>query len=171
MGMLFPFIQLDESSLTRSTAGVLSVKALGITTAMLAALSVTRAKMAAVGEQRSSSSGGLSSSSASYIDVGSISITTTGRPVAIGLFADDSAANAYIQGGAGGVVLSLKVIRGATDLGVALTSGTGENECPPGVLKIDTPAAGTYTYKVQMKSSSGGVAVTVNNCIVVAWEL
>lgn len=172
MGLLFPFVQLDETSLTRSTTtGILSVKDLGISTAKLAALAVTRPKQAAVGEQRSASSGGLSSSSASYIDVGSVTITTTGRPVCIGLFADDTAANAYIQGGAGGVVLSLKVIRGATDLGVGLQSGAGNNAEPPGVLKVDTPAAGTYTYKVQMKSSSGGVAVTVNNCIVVAWEM
>lgn len=171
MGLLFPFVQLDEASLTRSAAGVLSVKDLGISTAKLAALAVTRPKLAAVGEQRSSSSGGLTSSSASYIDVGSVTITTTGRPVCIGLFADDTAANAYVMGGAGGVVLSLKVLRGSTDLGVGLTCGANDNHQPPGVLKVDTPAAGTYTYKVQMKSSSGGVGVTVNNCIVVAWEM
>lgn len=152
---------VDESTLTK-TGATLSVKDAG----------VTRPKLAAVGEQRSSSSGGLSSSSASYIDVASVAITTTGRPVAIALVPDDTAANAYVQGGAGGVVLSLKVLRGSTDLGVGLVGAAGATpEHPPGLLKIDTPAAGTYTYKVQMKSSSAGVAVTVNNCILVAWEL
>ncbi len=161
---------------------------LAVTTAKIAALAVTRPKLAALGQQVSSSSGAFSTASGAFVDVTnlSVTITTTGRPVVIALESDGGGLPAYVgtaMGTAGATVTpqgSLRVLRGATeiaqvqvDAALTVSAGTitvGLDVPPPGVLVIDAVAAGTYTYKLQAKVTSG-TNTKVAQCVLVAYEL
>jgi len=192
----------DNTFLTISTAGVISssltvdgstlnissnhvqVAPGGITITQMAANSVgtsqlvngsvTRVKQAAVGQQVSSSSGSFSSSSTSFVNVTnlSISITTTGRPVVLAMVSDGSG-NACSVTTAGQVFVSIRLLRGATEvsrLAVGTVAGGNQELYGPGILAIDAPSANTYTYSVQALSSNG-VAFGISRYVLVAYEL
>lgn len=169
---------VDGSTLEVSSNTV-QVKNSGITTAKIADGAVTPAKLAALGQQISSSSGSFSTTSTSYVDVTnlSVSITTTGRPVFIGIIADTTAAylgSSNTSGGTNGS--SFKIVRGSTDIMISSlrsdnSSATSISRVPPSsVWHIDTPSSGTYTYKVQCISNSG-VSTSAINCKLIAYEL
>lgn len=150
-----------------------------VTTAKLADGAVTQAKRASLGQQLSSSSSNYSTSSTSYVDVTnlSVSITTTGRPVWIGLIPDGSAnvCNVYQSNGvSGSIVVSLKFVRASTDIGLLSSSVASDIDmfvpCSAWQM-IDVPSAGTYTYKVQLKAGSGVSAAGVNYAKLLAYEL
>lgn len=115
--------------------------------------------------QISSSSGSYSTSSASYTDVTnlSVSITTNGRPVIAVLTADSSGGFININEAAGtDIDGDLKILRDASDIfniniSSSATGATAiSNSWAPGsFLAFDTPAAGTYTYKVQVRLNTG----------------
>lgn len=153
-----------------------------VATAKIADGAVTQAKRVALGQQVSSSSGVYSTSSGSYVDVTnlSVTITTTGRPVYVGLQSDGTAGGSLNGGhnaGAQGLG-GFEILRGATVItGVAVgTIAAGAASVyvsvPHSTLHvIDVPAAGTYTYKVQAKTITAGGFAGVENAKLVAYEL
>jgi hypothetical protein len=103
-------------------------------------------------------------------------ITTSGRPVWIGLTADgsnstnpsDPARLAVVSG----VQFYIAIYRGGTNLGwntFANTSDVTTLIPPSAISTIDFPSAGTYTYTVQVYTSNG--SGTVGSCQLVAYEL
>lgn len=146
---------------------------LAVTTAKLNDGAVTPAKLAALGQQTSSSSGTFTTSSGTFSDVTnmSVSITSTGRPIFIGVMSGSAVVQSKLTAGTANS-LTLKLLRDSTDLSqynVAIS--TGASTVPGGAIwHIDAPAAGTYTYKLQAKSDTGG-SVNVDNCKLVAYEL
>ena len=101
----------------------------------------------------SSSSGTFSTSSGSYVDVTnlSVTITTTGSPVIIKLV---SGGNNPTFGGSG--TSYTKLVRGATSLATHIFAVTGYFNS---LDFVDTPSAGTHTYKVQAYASGGSTSV------------
>jgi hypothetical protein len=129
----------------------------------------------------SSSSSTFSTSSATYVDVTNLtaSITTTGRPVEIFLIGD-SAQVAYLSASIGSGTQALgrvKLLRGATSVGeqeFLNTSPTGAIATSVPVSSIrfyETPAAGTYTYKLQALAGSASQAVSIYHAKLVVREL
>lgn len=160
-----------------------------IITAGIANNAVTQAKRAALGHQISSSSGSFTAAAAVVpTDVTnlSVSITTTGRPIFLGLMADTSTG---LTGEVGAQVTALATYDTATSVVItmvrasttiysqrALVTVNGSNlnivTCPAGAFwVIDVPAAGTYTYKVQVNTGSVAHTAFVTNCKFIAYEL
>lgn len=162
---------VDNSSIEVSS-NTIQVKALGITKPMLAAL----------GQQVSSSCGDFFTTSTSFVDVTnlSVSITTTGRPVMIMIIPDGAGVSYFgISRGASAGDASFKLLRGATTVGIpylfydsnGATTGAIV-QLPPGALNtVDIPSAGTYTYKLQAKSSVASVTSEVFGCKLLVYEL
>ncbi len=108
----------------------------------------------------STSSGAFSTTSTSYVDITNltVTITTTGRPVEIagiqGYFNTFSGASSQAYA-------MIKCLRGAVDvaeqtLGVAQNESPVSTDVPGSVIRfVDVPAAGTYTYKLQIKKTIG----------------
>jgi len=80
-----------------------------------------------------------------------LTITTTGNPVALSLVSDGSGNTSYIglaAGGAGQFVIYRNGVA-LSPQGINNPSSTGTLTMPPGAVNyIDTPAAGTYTYQI-----------------------
>lgn len=139
---------------------------------------------------KSASSGAVSTSSNTFVDVTNLSVTltTTGRPVMVCLVPDDSINTPQNLGGvatsAGGtynlaVSYQIDVDAGARKIGLTplgLTTGlavSGQTDMAWGagsVMVVDVPAAGSHTYKLQYKITTGS-SVKVNNLMLVACEL
>lgn len=164
------------------SAPVGSLSTGGISTAAIAALAVTRAKMEAVGQQLSSSASS-NVTSTSYADVTNltITITSTGRPIFLALVSDGAAGQITIDSGTTiSVTASLKFVRDSTDVGfgvMAYSGGTsGANSFSvrfpaSSFYHIDVVAAGTYVYKLQAKVSSGSTSINFSNVKLIAYEL
>lgn len=167
-------LAVDNATIVISS-NTLEVPALGIGTAQLQDGSVTPVKRSALGQQTSSSTGVLfSTTSSSFVDVTglSLSITTTGRPVFVGLmFANPSIPPVGVDGyvsitsGQG----ALDIVRGSTHIS---ESGVGGAATVPisSVWYIDAVGAGTYTYKIQAISLSGGT-LSISGAQLIAYEL
>jgi hypothetical protein len=158
-----------------------------ITTAKIADGNVTQAKRVDLGQQISASSGTFSTTSSSLVDVTNltVTITTTGRPVFVGLISDGNGANSsrlFINttsstntGGIG----DFAIIRGSTEIareelqtGQASSATSKSASCPSSALStIDVVAAGTYTYKVQCAALTGGGSCAVQRTKLIAYEL
>lgn len=153
-----------------------------VTTSKIDDAAVTQSKRAALGQQTSTSSGTFSTASTSLVDVTnlSVSITTTGRPVFIGLISDGVGSTGYVVSdttSGTGTSSNFCILRGAA---VISTHSVGLNGAaatrhaafvpPGGVWTIDVPAAGTYTYKVQAKCISADTAGAFY-CKLIAYEL
>ncbi len=141
----------------------------GILSAALADGSVTRAKQAAVGHQISAAdSGSYSSASTTFVDVTNLTvdITTTGRPVIVMLQTSTTPAITSFVISTGEA--QLKIVRGATDLGIYRFS-PGVTVHSGVIVYLDAPAAGTYTYKIQGKTATG--TLNVQDMVLVAYEL
>lgn len=163
---------------------------LAVTTAKLNDGAVTAAKRAALGQQISLSSASATTTSGTYTDVLNLSVTiaTSGRPIMVFLQSDGtSAVESHVgwsrtSAGAGANVTGgaiFKILRDATDIaffqigGVAVANSSGSyfTDAPAGCINhLDTPTAGTYTYKLQYKATGGGAAVCAG-CKLVAFEL
>lgn len=129
----------------------------------------------------SSNSGSFSLTNTSYTDVTNLtaSITTNGKPVEIyltGIAGSDSAISCLSN-----TSLSqcrFKFLRGATDLGsynlVASSNGSTGTQVwiPSSVIRyLDTPSAGTYTYKLQAQGADANATLNVFNAKLVVKEL
>jgi hypothetical protein len=155
-GQLAVNVAPDNSSLEVS-GNDLRVKAGGITDAMRAARNYTVS---------ATTSTSATAGSASYTDGQSVSITTIGRPVLLlvtsgsGTDGETGRISSTSTGGTqNSTRVDVKILRGAT--GVALweleTTNTGvlnstAAHAPASLIGLDTPSAGTYTYKVQIRS-------------------
>ena len=126
--------------------------------------------------QISSSSGSFTTTSTSYVDVTnlSVTITTSGRPVMIGMTMDGSTSptsslRAYNTSTGSIANGSIKFVRDSTDIGALSLVANGVNAsvgCSSvGAMMIDHPAAGTYTYKLQ------GITVSPATLEVTHWKL
>lgn len=170
-----------------------------VTTGKLAAGSVTQAKLAARatgttvaagGVAISGSSGTAAVSSATAFPVFnlSVTITTTGRPVFVGLIPilgdGTPATDSYVGYSSTSTVdmaCQIQILRGTTIISQAdheLASGIGSASSmklrfPPGVIyTIDPTAAGTYTYSISaFITATGTASVAFNNCKLIAYEL
>lgn len=123
---------------------------------------ITIEKMASVSTGTSVSSGNLAISpvlnfttaSTTPVDVtdSSITITTTGRPVLL-LFAagQDTGVSPefYVRNNNAGSSTYVEFVRGSTMISTYRVSGTNTGEGASSMF-LDTPAAGTYTYKLRM---------------------
>lgn len=126
----------------------------------------------------SGSSGNFSTTSTSLTDVTNLSctITTSGRPVFVGLIPDQSTTNpgrlTWVPGVGNWAVFA--ILNGSTVISIAELGSAGDtsgNAVPPGsVFAVDFPAAGTYTYKLQARVQSSGTAGALY-CRLVAYEL
>lgn len=152
-----------------------------VTTAKLADGAITSAKKAALNIQTSTSCAAFSTTSATYVDVTglSVTITTTGRPVWVGLVHDGTANTGGLSIFAAGAdaAATYKLVRGSTDIAIqllrlAFASGTNLNNATPSsaLWQVDAVAAGTYTYKVQMYASPGSTGY-LSRSKLVAYEL
>lgn len=151
-----------------STAGALSTSA------------ITQAMRAALGEQISSSSGNFStttvSSSVSVTNL-SVTITTTGRRVFIGLVPDGTSNTSYVGNSSNAGSSALEIKRDGTAVArmqvpySSLVSGAGGIPVG-GYFVIEAPAAGSYTYTVTLDtSSSGGSTFACKYAKLLAYEL
>ncbi|MDQ3159095.1 MAG: hypothetical protein M3P98_03120 [bacterium] len=145
-----------------------------------ASAAIARSKLATTNYVISTvGSGSFSTSSVTYVDVTglTLSITTTGGPVEISLINSDnsSLSNVSAQVTGTSAAVSLKLIRGATDVGVQHlflngVSGSIESGVPSSSIRFfDTPVAGTYTYKIQGLRVLG--TLFVSNAKLLAREL
>lgn len=176
-GQIATSVNVDNSTIDLAVSGgnlLLEVAAGGITATQIANGTITRPKLAALGQQISSSCGTFASSSTSFVAVTNlnVTITTTGRPVFIGLQgmnpADLSNQSLYSLVGPS----DLKLVRGGTDVVVyKMDESSSILSTPPSVLLIDTPGAGTYTYTVYVKVDGGGGTLIFQNYVLVAYEL
>ncbi len=186
----FPLIDAHDHSTGKgvqiSTAGIADA---AITTVKILDANITKAKLAALGQQLSSSSGAFSMSSTTLADVTnlSVSITTTGRPVCIKVISDASANASSLQivsvVGANGVTEGIAAIfRDAVKIANVFL-GRGDDPVPivarvsypvSSLETVDIVAAGTYTYKVQVALAGGSPALSqmqVNYAKLIAFEL
>lgn len=150
-----------------------------VTTAKINDAAVTQAKRAALGQQISSAID-FNTTSTSYVDVtnATVTITTTGRPVYLSLNAGAPATNtawlAVTPHASNGGRMALKLVKDSTDVAEveyqAGDAGGSTIKFGAPFVFIDTPSAGTYTYKLQLKEYNGGTAF-VRNWKLIAFEL
>lgn len=156
------------------------IKDLNVTTSKLAANAVTQAKRAALGQQVSSSSAGFATTtSGSYVDVTNltVTITTTGRPVQLSVIPDGTANTCavYKDNSISSLNdMTVKMVRDSTDIGIweFMIGSTISHYQPCSVINmIDVVGAGTYVYKLQIRSSTASVAMGIKRALLVAYEL
>lgn len=150
-----------------------------VVTAKIADGNVTRAKLVSVGQQISGDSGTFTTTSTSLVDVTnlSVTITTTGRPVVLELNSEAGFVGQVGSFSSGGFTSAGKLhfLRGAVNLGsygFKVGVADTEGQFPPGAFRyVDTPTAGTYTYKVQAAATTSSTTINVTRCHLVAYEL
>lgn len=137
---------------------------------------ISREGMEPVGQQISSSCGIFTTSSITAVDVTNLSVTLTtkGRPVWLGLIADNSDAYMYLFDSAGIGNCRILFVRGTTilaDFKKEFQGSATYGTIDPSMFHLDPVAAGTYTYKLQVYCSSATDTLYVNNLKLVAYEL
>ncbi len=153
-----------------------------VTTAKINNNAITQAKRAALGQQLSSESI-FSTTSTSFVDVTglSITITTTGRPVFVGIInsATGTPATLLTRRSSGAEASSqFQILRDSTVVAQYIMSlvvgGHASlldlNTPASSVWTIDVPAAGTYTYKVQSRVVAA-TSVATSYTKLIAYEL
>lgn len=143
-----------------------------VTAAKIADGAITQAKRAALNFQ-SSAAVIFSTSSAGSGDVTgmTVSITTTGRPVFIGLIPTSSAS--ITASTSSGNMVSVIITRDTTDIAQFKLnmSVAGDLYIPAGAIHVfETPAAGTYSYKLRY-SIQPSTTISITNIKIVAYEL
>ena len=148
---------------------------LAVTTGKIAAGAVTQAKRAALGQQVSGSSGGFTTSSTSYVSVTglSVTITTTGRPVFLGIVpGGGSESELGADTGATNCSMSFKFERDGSEIGQIAFNAALANSTTGGYpWTLDIPAAGTYSYGVRVKCNGDTAAARATSLLLVAFEL
>lgn len=179
--MTAPYV-VDNSTI-EVASNTIQVKALGIGTAQLAAGSVTKPKLAALGQQLSSTFA-ASSSATGFTNVSgsTVTITTTGRPVKILLIPSGTAALSGVSvtigvGNTSGIG-NVRVTQNGSSIGVqsvstqipAVVSSSITTQFPiSGFAWIGTPSAGAQTYLVQIQTTTGNTVGITGQLI--AYEL
>lgn len=169
-------LQYTNSTLSIKDSGVTTAKIndSAVTTAKINDGAVTQAKRASLGQQLSSSVSTTSTSTSFTAITGlSASITTTGRPVFIGLVSDGAGSPSLIGFGTGGAYrTTIRLKQDSTEIAQwPFDAGTAGGDIPcSSVWHIYSVAAGTYTYSMEWKITSGGTA-TAQNVKLIAYEL
>lgn len=174
------FMQIDTSGNMGTSVPVSA----GITSINIAPGGVSRPNLVAVGQQISSSCGAFSTASTSFVNVTnlSVSITTSGRPVMLLLQDDGSGGPGTISAG---VTASISVastfvafLRGGSIISATNVAIEGAASASLGIQSpsssysfFDTPAAGTYTYSVQIKCQISNNQAGIFDTVLVAYEL
>lgn len=121
----------------------------------------------AVNEVVSASSGNFGTASGSFVDVTNLSctITTLGKPVEISVLSDgtNGAGQGSVFNGTSGsfVTISVRIMRDATQIALftLLQDPSNSIAIPSSAIRHkETVAAGTYTYKIQIKVNGGSSA-------------
>lgn len=163
--------KLDDSTIEES-GGVIRVKDAGI----------TKAKLAAVGDQDSTGTSGFTDTGTSFSDIANMAAdpvtVETGRPVLLILQPHHSSNAGYfgLTRGSDTCSVELRFVRGSTALPsqeLTLNVGGGSNvlvriPCSA-VVGFDIPGAGTHTYKLQSKVING--TLTLNYAKLIAIPL
>jgi hypothetical protein len=163
------------------TSSTLSIKASGVGTSQIADGAVTQAKRASLGQQVSSSSGAYSTASTSLTAVTnlSVTITTTGRPLFLGLVHDGTSnSGEFAFTGSSGTGSGLYEFYDSGNSTAVVhmnpqgAGGTGVFTCeltPP--WHVFVPTAGTYTYTFRVAKTGSTSTVTCAYMKLVAYEL
>lgn len=145
---------------------------------------VVRTKQGAVGQQISPTCGIVSTTSSSPVAVTNLSctITTTGRPVIVGIMPDSTTSPAYFNLLVNSATVDhygqVTIKRGSTEIAPFtfgdISSPTIRLRVPASLTVIDLPGvAGTYTYTVTINNNSTAdtPTMTIANCVLFAYEL
>jgi hypothetical protein len=180
-------VQIPTAGVVDSAITAIKIATNAVTTVKILDANVTKAKLAALGQQISSSdSGSFTDTSGTDVDVTnlSVSITTTGRPVFIGIIGNNNVGGSYVAAIATNNFPAphpsalIKFVRDSTVITThlleSLISGAAGSNLsitvpPSSFFHIEVPSAGTYTYKVQANSGTG--SIFVNECNLIAYEL
>lgn len=142
---------------------------------------ITKAKLASLGQQ-TSSSGTHFVTGTSQDDVPNLSVTltTSGRPVFVGLIPDGSDI-AYIEASAttdeplAYVIIkrgSSEIAKSAIRLIANNSGGASRVAIPVGsIFTIDAQSSGEYTYTVEIVGATEFDTISVNNAKLIAYEL
>lgn len=156
--------EVTATNILDTTISAAKLASDSVTTAKILNANVTRAKLEAVGQQLSASSGTFSGVSATAADVTNltVTITTTGRPVFVGLVHDGTTNAGYVRiynGSTDQATGTLNILRATT---VISSTRLETNQVSSAEIWATYPvssfsyiepiAAGTYTYKVQYLS-------------------
>lgn len=145
---------------------------------------ITRPNLAAVGQQISSSCGSFSTTSGSLVAVTnlSVTITTTGRLVFVGLIPDGTTNGGVLiaqnTGTGEDAEIQLAIFRGVTQIAASAVNSfvnvsNSRPQCfvPSGSLfTYDAVAAGTYTYSIQIAAGANANVGIQFSCLL-AYEL
>lgn len=164
-------VQIPTAGITDLAVTTAKLASNAVTTAKITALNVTRAKLEAVGQQAAVITGNsFSTSSTTAVDVtgATVNITTTGRPVMISVPVQIALERA-VGGGLIDMNATLVLLRGATTVAIANPSvsepstevGTVHRTLPSAFCVVDAPAAGTYTYKLQLLVNNASTTAAV----------
>lgn len=137
-----------------------------ITNPLIEDETIPRSKLAPVEQQSSSFVSSFSTTSATEVDVTnlSVSITTSGRPVFVGL----RPSNGALSSVAGTANTRLFIVRGSSTHVAEFVAGPIQS--PSAYYTVDEPAAGSYTYKITAQSD-GSDTLTVANSAIQVFEL
>lgn len=184
-GNLGAAYDVDNTTLEVS-ANLIQLKNGGVSTAKLADGSVTNPKLAALGQQVSSSSSTFTSASTTYVDVTNLTVTivTTGRPVRIFLNPSGSASaigpsSASLDAAIQSFVALLRdgsvIYEQTMYIAAHAASGAGVASVLPVscISFMDIPTAASHVYKIQVKTNNivGTGSTEVTNAVLVAYEL
>lgn len=132
----------------------------------------------------SNSSGTISTTSSSYVDMTnqSVTLTTSGKPVVVSLCATDGGTSkvGFTSDKLGGSI-TIQFLRDSNTIGVHEIVHANSNQTdtnvifnfvPPGCCQtLDAQAASTYTYKAQWKVTTGTATAQAFNVKLLAYEL
>lgn len=154
------------------SANKVQVKDAGITTPKIADLNVTRAKLEAVGQQRSLSCGSFSTSSSTAVTVQdqTVTLTTTGRPVMVMWVA----ATGVVPPQFSRIELAASfsaLIWIERDSAQICTALVDVPDYMPWLITLDPVSAGTHTYVVKTYVTGGASTIQITNFQLIAYEL
>lgn len=146
----------------------------------------TGSTVAARGFAISSSSGLFTTTSSSFVDVTnlSVTITTNGRPVFVGLVGDNGSSVCYIgqigDGSASTSRAEFKILNNTsstivgyhqTQVSTGAVAAVTVTVPSSSLYGFDQPIAGTYTYKVQALAAGGTATTYVARSKLIAYEI
>ncbi len=174
---------MDNTTLEISGSNHLQIKALGVGTAQLADASVTKPKMAALGQQISSSGGAVSVGTTFVVSTNlTTTISTTGRLVFVGLIPDGTTGGSFFSvsdASLNAIAGELRLLRDGSILAdylieIQATPASGSLQFAVPVSSINTydiVGAGSHTYTVEIRGTNPTTTAFLSNAKLVTYEL